>query len=155
MKLLKLHVMCVVVLLIGLIQACERSAEAPPMKASSAVAVEDAFIYELPPNQTRAAGYMRLTNNSEKMQALNYIHTPIAEHVEVHRMFYQDGMMQMRPVKRLKLNPGETKQLESGGFHLMLMGVYEPLKAGEHFEITLEFETGHVVTVPVEVRSAG
>ncbi len=155
----KLWSYCGLLVLVSLLQACEKSAEQSLTEPSSAeqplIVVEDAFIYELPPNQIRAAAYMRLTNNSDKMQALNYIHSPVAENVEVHRMFYQDGMMQMRPVQRLKLNPGESKQLESGGFHLMIMGVYEPFKAGDHFDITLEFETGHVVTVPVEVRSPG
>lgn len=149
MKKIKQWPLSGLVFLVVLLHGCSKPAELP------LVVVENAFIYELPPNQIRAAAYMRLTNNSDQMQALNYIHSPIAENVEVHRMFYEDGMMRMRQVKRLKLNPGETTQLASGGFHLMIMGVYEPLKAGDHFDITLEFETGHVVTVDVEVRSPG
>ncbi len=112
-------------------------------------------MFKLPPNKTTAAVYAKFTNNSEVMQRLNYIHSPLAEHVEVHRSAYENGMMQMRQVKRLSLTPGETKSLSPGGFHLMVFGLYDPLEVGDSFEMTFEFETGHVITTQVEVRSQG
>lgn len=119
------------------------------------VLVKNLFMFELPPNRTTAAVYARITNNSDVTQPLNYIHSPLAENIQVHRNFYENGMMQMRPVKKLSLSPGETLNLEPGGFHLMVFGLYDPLKAGDTFEITFEFETGHVLTTQVEVRSQG
>jgi len=64
-------------------------------------------------------------------------------------------MMQMRPVKRLSVNPGDELVLSPGGFHLMLFGVYEEMPVGSEFEITLEFETGIVITKNVQVRPFG
>lgn len=112
-------------------------------------------MFELPPARTTAAVYAKITNNTDVTQPLNYIHSPLAENIQVHRNFYQNGMMQMRPVKKLSLSPGESISLEPGGFHLMVFGLYEPLKVGDTFEMTFEFETGHVLTAQVEVRSQG
>lgn len=117
------------------------------------IKVEEVFFHELAPNQTTAAAYMRISNQSSKMQVLNYIHSPAADHIELHRTMYTDGMMQMRPVSKLSLSPGETKILEPGGFHLMIFGLYDPLKAGDTFELTLEFESGEVIQTKGVVKS--
>ncbi len=134
-----------------IITSCSRGDidEKPPVE------IDALFMFELPPNKTTAAVYAKLTNHSDVMQRLNYIHSPLAEHVEVHRSAYENGMMQMRQVKRLSLTPGETKSLSPGSFHLMVFGLYDPLKVGDRFEMTFEFETGHVITTQVEVRSPG
>ena len=44
--------------------------------------------------------------------------------------------------------------LAPGGLHIMLVGLAQPLKAGEHFPLTLTFEKAGAVTVdvPVEAR---
>ena len=135
-------------LMIVLLWGCAEQAKAP-------IVIENLYIKELPPAQTTAAAYMKVTNNTDKTQALNYIHSPAAEYVEVHRNIYKDGVMQMRPVKKLTVGPGQTKVLDPGGFHLMIFGLYENYKAGDTFELTLEFESGAVVTTDVEVRPHG
>jgi len=119
------------------------------------ILVENIYIKELPPGQITAAAYMKITNNTRVTQALNYIHSPVAEHIEVHRNIYDQGIMQMRPVKKLTVNPGKTKILEPGGFHLMLFGVYDNFKAGDSFTITLEFESGYIITTDVYVKVRG
>lgn len=114
--------------------------------------VENLFIRELPPGQTNAAGYMKIANHTKASQVINYVHSPIAEHIEVHRSIYENGVMQMRPVKKLTVNPGEVKVLKPGGFHLMIFGVSDDLRVGDSFEITLEFESGLVLKTTGEVR---
>jgi len=135
---------CCVVVLVG----CSQS-------EPEGIDISQLFIREIPPGQTSVAAYMVLKNNTRVTQKLNYIHSPIAENVELHRNFYIDGMMQMRPVKRLSVNPGDELVLSPGGFHLMLFGVYEEMPVGSEFEITLEFETGIVITKNVQVRPFG
>lgn len=124
-------------------------------KAPEPVVIENVFFKQLAPNQTTAAVYMKITNNSEVMQPINYIHSPIAEHIEIHHTIYNEGMMQMRQVNRLSLAPGETQMLEPGGYHLMMFGIYDNLPAGETFEITFELETGLVITTQGVVKPHG
>lgn len=112
-------------------------------------------MFELPRNKTAAAVYAKIKNNTDDMQRMSYVHSPIAEHIEVHRTIYHDGVTKMRRVKHLSLSPKEVKPLVPGGFHLMVFGIYDDLEPGSTFEITFEFESGHVITSLVEVRSRG
>ena len=45
-------------------------------------------------------------------------------------------------------------RFQPGGLHVMLFGLKQPLKAGEHFPLTLEFEKAGKVEVQVQVESA-
>ena len=63
-------------------------------------------------------------------------------------MKMDNGVMKMRPVEGgLEIKPGQTVQLDPGGYHVMLMGLKQPLKEGEHFKATLEFEKAGKVDV--------
>jgi copper(I)-binding protein len=78
--------------------------------------------------------------------------TSVAEKATLHRnVVDEDGVMKMRPVEAIEVPAGGDVKLEPGGLHIMLMGVHEPLKAGEHFPLTLTFErAGQVeITVPI------
>jgi copper(I)-binding protein len=66
---------------------------------------------------------------------------PLARLAQVHEMKVEDGMMKMAELKDgLALPAGEAVSLKPGGNHLMLMGLKQPLVAGEQVSITLNFE---------------
>ncbi len=127
--------------------ACDKPENLPPLEISQL------HIMEMPPGQGVAAAYMILKNNTDKTLVLNYVHSPVAADVEVHRVIYDQGVMQMRQVHHLKIDPGANMQFKPGGYHLMLMGIDEPLKVGDKFDITLEFEAGYKIVGRAEVRS--
>jgi copper(I)-binding protein len=78
---------------------------------------------------------------------------PKAQRVEIHRTSAsEDGMMQMERLDQLAISAGRQVQLEPGGLHVMLIGLTDPLTAGETLELTLTFEEAGTVVVPVEVR---
>lgn len=141
-------VYCLVCLTLSMVLlSCSESTSTP-----APIVIENPFIKVLPPGKTVAAAYMAITNNTDITQAINYVYSPIAETVEVHRVIYNEGMMQMRPVKKLSINPGETQLLEPGGFHLMVFGIYDTLKEGDSFELNFEFESGEKLTTRVQVK---
>ena len=80
--------------------------------------------------------------------------TPIAERAEVHTMSMDaGGVMRMREVADLPLAPGAPIKMRPGdGPHFMLMGLKQPLKEGDSFPMTLEFERGGKVDVKVVVQ---
>jgi hypothetical protein len=63
--------------------------------------------------------------------------------------------MKMRSVAALPVAPGKPVVLSPGGYHVMLMGLKQPLVEGESFPLTLTFEHGPPVTVHVQVQRAG
>jgi hypothetical protein len=64
-----------------------------------------------------------------------------------------DGdVMKMRAVERIDLKPGEKIEMKPGhGYHIMLMGLKKPLKAGESFPMQLRFRKAGKVQITVKV----
>jgi periplasmic copper chaperone A len=63
--------------------------------------------------------------------------------------------MKMRPVAALPVAPGKPVTLSPGGYHVMLMGLKQPLIKGESFPLMLTFEHASPITVRVQVENAG
>jgi copper(I)-binding protein len=106
----------------------------------------------MPPGQTRAAVYLRLENTQPRERMIQLVSTPIAGTAEVHRHFYEDGMMKMRAVPHARIAAGSVMAFEPGGYHIMLMDVAEAPKVGSRFPLTLEFDGAERLDVEVEVR---
>lgn len=100
-------------------------------------------------------GYMTITNNGDAPDALIGV-TADFPRVMIHQTVEEDGIAKMSHVDRIEIPAGETVKLKPGGFHVMFMGLEEPLAAGETFPATLIFETaGEVdVTFNVEARTS-
>jgi copper(I)-binding protein len=76
--------------------------------------------------------------------------SPDANMVQIHESRIEGGMMMMAELREgLPLPAGETVALEPGGNHLMLMGVKEPLTAGDTVALTLTFES----SPPLEITA--
>jgi copper(I)-binding protein len=69
-----------------------------------------------------------------------------------HDMGDMGGGMTMRAVASVAVGAGDTVTFEPGGFHVMMLGLAEPLAAGDSFEVTLRFEKAGDIVVTVEVR---
>jgi copper(I)-binding protein len=75
------------------------------------------------------------------------------DHIEVHEMSLEGGVMRMRPVSGgIAIEPGKTVILQPGGFHLMLIGPKRSFKVGEHIPATLKFEHAGEVKVDFYVQ---
>jgi copper(I)-binding protein len=81
--------------------------------------------------------------------------TPVAGMAELHRTVNEGGVMKMRPVDALPVDPGRPVELKPGGVHIMLMGLKQQLRQGESFPITLRFEKAPPVTATVTVAGPG
>lgn len=119
--------------------------------ALAAVSAEDAWVRATVPGQTVAAGYMKL--RSSEAAALVDVSTPAAPKSEVHEMSMQDGVMKMRRVTRIPLPADRTVELKPGGYHLMLMNLPRPLKAGEKIPLTLVIEQADKKRVELRVEA--
>lgn len=126
-----------------------------PEEQTPTARVTDAVMPQLAPGQSVGAVFLRIANDTSGDLVLNYVHASIASNIEVHRTFYDEGMMQMRPVKHVKVEAGKSLLFEPSGYHLMLFGVENQPEVGETFDLTLEFEGGVNVTTPVRVKRPG
>ncbi len=101
-----------------------------------------------------SAAYMTITNEGQKAVRLVGASTPVAKRAGLHTTRIEDGVMKMRPVKAIEIGPGRTVELKPGGYHVMLLGLEEPLRVDDHFEMTLTFDNGTSLDVLVHVRKA-
>jgi copper(I)-binding protein len=80
--------------------------------------------------------------------------SPVAGIVEIHEMSMDGTTMKMRAVPFLPLPAGQAVDLKPGGYHLMLMELKQPLKAGETVPVTLVVEGTGGKRESVEVKAA-
>ena len=105
---------------------------------------------------SNGAFYMEITNNKDEADALVAVRTDSCETVELHEsQLDENGVMRMSPAEggRIPLPPGETVKLESGGLHVMCIGMERPLVLGAVVPLTLEFAHAETRTVDAEIRS--
>jgi copper(I)-binding protein len=75
---------------------------------------------------------------------------------EVHEVVEEGGSGSMRPVEGgLVIPAGGHVHLEPGSYHLMLMGLAEPLAPGDELEVELTFASGAVASFSVPVLAVG
>jgi periplasmic copper chaperone A len=77
----------------------------------------------------------------------------VAENIEIHNHINDNGIMQMRRVDFIEIVEGGSTKLVPGGYHIMLLGLKQPLKAGETFKLKLTFEKAGAIEVDVAVRA--
>jgi copper(I)-binding protein len=100
-------------------------------------------------------GVAYVTIQSPTADRLVAASTPAAKKAELHTMSMQGMVMKMRPIAGLDIPAGQPVTLKPGGEHIMLMGLNKPLRAGETFPLTLDFEKAGPRTVNVTVEKAG
>lgn len=117
--------------------------------------VKDAWSRARPPSAKVGGAFMMIHNEGAKMDRLIAASSPVAKRTEIHESLMKDGVMSMAPITDLPIKPGEKIMLKPGSYHVMLMGLKEPLVKGEMFPLTLVFEHAGEIKVKVHVKEAG
>jgi periplasmic copper chaperone A len=115
------------------------------------VQVENAWTRASAPGQD-AAG-VDLTITSKQAAALVGVSSAACKTVELHSMTSESGMMKMREVEAIQLPAGKRVNLHEGGYHLMLIGLKAPLKAGVSIPLTLSIKVANNSIVKVETQA--
>ncbi|TVP88605.1 MAG: copper chaperone PCu(A)C [Thioalkalivibrio sp.] len=131
------------------------AADHPGASDPHPVEVEQPFVRLMPPGQPNTAAFMVLRNTGGVDLALIGAESGASRVVELHDHQMVDGMMRMREVGQIPLPAGTRTALEPGGLHVMLIGLHEPLRAGQRVPITLVFDDAPSVELHVPVRHPG
>ncbi len=103
-----------------------------------------------------AVGYLRIRNNGQTADRLLGASTRIAEHVMLHTNVIENGVAKMSPAEGIEIPPGAEIALEpKGDYHLMIMGLKQPLAEGDTSPVTLIFEQAGKVDVTFVTAAAG
>jgi len=121
-------------------------AAALALLASSAshaeVEVQHGYVRATAPGAPNSAGFMVLANNGKAPLSLTGAASPSATAVELHNHVNENGVLRMRREAAIALPPGTLVELKPGSYHLMLLGLSEPLKEGQSVPMRLTFSDG-------------
>ncbi|MCV2353408.1 copper chaperone PCu(A)C [Paucibacter sp. B2R-40] len=81
------------------------------------------------------------------------VRSSVAGVAEVHEMAMDGAVMKMRAVPSLALPAGQTVELKPGGYHVMLMDLKAPIKAGDSVPLTLVFEGADKKRETLEIKA--
>ncbi len=119
--------------------------------AHAQATVDGAFARATVGKQANGAAYLQLSAKGD--DTLISASAPVAAKVEIHTMSMDGDVMKMRALDKLDIKGGEKVNMQPGaGAHVMLMGLKQPLKAGDSFPLTLNFRKAGKVTVDVTVK---
>lgn len=118
------------------------------------IRVEDAWSRPSAPSGSMpGVAYLSIVNEGGAADRLIGARSKRCRTVEIHETRVVDDRMSMVPVREgLPVGRRSTVAFKPGGLHLMLLGLTEPLRAGESYEMTLTFERVGERVVDVEVR---
>ena len=124
------------------------------LSPSNPITIDNAWIREAPPGASAMAGYMNITNTSERNLILHKAESSDFKAIEFHRSVEKDGVYTMVPHLHLHINAASSIELKPGDYHLMMFSPKRELKSGDEAEIKLIFSNNLSITVAVPVKKA-
>lgn len=122
-------------------------------QTAQGIVVDQAYARATVPGQSSGGAYLTLQNKGKQADALLSAQSSAAQSVELHTMKMEGDVMRMREVSRIDIAAGQTVTMEPGkGYHIMLMGLKAPLKAGDKIPLTLQFEKAGKQETSLEVK---
>lgn len=121
-----------------------------------ALVVDAPWARATPAGAQVGAGYLKVTNTGSEPDRLVGGSLANAASVEMHETQMTGGVAKMRRVDNgVEIKPGQSIEFAPGGYHLMLVGLKQPLKNGDVLPGTLVFERAGTLTLEYRVRPAG
>ena len=120
--------------------------------AEEALQIKMPWVREAPPTAKNLAGYVELTNPTSKPILIQSATSPLFQRVEMHITSFENGMMRMKEIEQLTIQPGETIYFEPGGKHFMLIKPKKPIKAGLVIPVTITIKNQDSMLINFQVR---
>lgn len=86
--------------------------------------------------------FMELINNSDTPRELIAATSPVASQIQLHKTIDYNGKMRMQKINSITIKKESEKELQPGGFHVMLIGLKSELVKNNSIPITLIFNDG-------------
>ena len=122
----------------------------------ASIQVEQPWSRATPTGASTGAVYLTIANKSHDADRLLGASSDVADKSQIHEMKVVNGTMEMREVSGgLPVPADGSVVLKPGSYHVMLIGLKKPLKAGETIPLTLDFEKAGKVSITVPIRAMG
>lgn len=108
-----------------------------PSLAMADIEIKGGYLRAVPPGQMMSAAFMQLTNNTDREITIIGGSSPAVKAIELHQHTMVDGVMKMRKIPSLSIQPASTVTLKPGGLHIMFIGLKRLLNKGDNFSFDL------------------
>jgi periplasmic copper chaperone A len=99
-----------------------------------------------------SAVYFIIDNPTGQDLSLISASTEVSTHVELHMSSHDGhGTAMMRPVELVEIPAQNIVEFIPGGLHVMLIGLVNDLKRGDHFMVSLQFDDIGEIDIDVVV----
>jgi len=123
-------------------------------KADTGIEIDHPWARATAGGSANGAVYLKIVNHGGD-DTLIAAATPAAGKAELHVSANENGVMTMRPLGEVAVKAGSTVEFKPNGMHVMLLGLKQPLKAGETFPLTLTFRKAGTIATAVKVEKPG
>lgn len=135
--------------------AASPTAEVVPVEPG-VLAVTSMFARPSPEAGGTGGVYLTVLNGLEQPLQLTSIDGAVAAAVELHETVAEEGVMRMVPHPEGFAIPAlSSLEMKPGSKHIMLIDLAQPLVAGDHFTLTLNFDGAQPLTIDVPVGESG
>jgi len=139
----------------ALLLALSLSNQTHAQTSTNTITVEQAWARATPRGALTGAAYMMLINKGASADRLLSATTPVADQIQFHKQTEDNGMSRMREIHSVELSPGGKTIFKPGDMHMMIVGIKQPLKEGQTFPLTLQFEKAGKIDVTVPIEKVG
>ena len=114
------------------------------------IKIESAYMRATMGSMRNSAAYMSISSTIP--DRLIQVTTPEARAAELHTVLENDqNIMRMRRVKAIEIVPGNIMRLKPGGYHIMIIDLFAPLKKGTTIPLTLVFEKAGEIKLQIPI----
>ncbi len=120
--------------------------------AKPEIVIKKPWVRLMPPTSHVSAAYMEIENKGNSPDTLISAKSSVSYITQLHETINKNGMSKMIRVRGLVIKPHQTFVLKPGGYHIMLIKLKHPLKAGGKVTLWLRFKHSGVkkIEAPVE-----
>lgn len=122
------------------------------VNAADSLKIENTWSPESPPVAKVMAGYMKISNISNKDVKIKSAKSALFKTVEIHLTQMKDGMMSMVKQENLIIKANSYIELKSGGLHMMLIGKLKPITKGMSIPVSLILNTNEKININLKVK---
>lgn len=119
------------------------------------IVVSHSYTYENAEMAHSMRVYLTLDNQGDAADRLVEASVDFADDVHFQAQVLEEGTLKTSEVEAISVEPGQVVTMQPGAVWIELEGVQAVYEHGEHFHMTLTFETAGTVEVEVEVEEAG
>lgn len=133
------------VLLAGLV-GCSQAAE------NTTLEIVDAYARAVPPSASNSAAFMLIRNHGDEDRHLVAAESDVSNVTELHNHINDNGVMRMRQVPQITVPAKGAVELKPGSFHVMLIGLKQPLKEGDPVQVQLTFDDDSQQMIAIKAK---